>query len=146
MTPAAAVGTVKRSGVNWLRRRVHDSRSSAGSADDGGSGLVMLVVFAAAALVVTGAVAILALAGSWWMPAAAFGVHVVMTSVVTASVFNALNGGSVALRSGADRGAGEASERELPVRGRATLGRSSAARPEGSRTQTRLGRRLLHLD
>ena len=59
-------------------------------ADDSRYGLVMFVVFSAAVLFVTGAVALLALVGSWWMLGAAFAVHVGVTAVVMLVVLFAL--------------------------------------------------------
>ena len=65
--------------------------------DDSGYGLAMFVIFSAAALIVTGAVALLALVGSWWMLGVAFAAHVAMTSVVTYAVLHAINGRAVAI-------------------------------------------------
>ncbi len=65
-------------------------------ADDTGLGLTMFVIFTAAALIVTGAVALLALVGSWWMLAVAFALHVAMTSVVTLAISHALDSRTVA--------------------------------------------------
>lgn len=67
-------------------------------ADDSGYGLVMFVVFAAAVLFVTGAVALLALVGSWWMLGAAFAAHAGTTTVVTFVVIHAMGGRAVAMQ------------------------------------------------
>ncbi len=50
--------------------------------DDTGIGLAMSVVFAFAILTVTGAVALLALVGSWWMLGIAFAAHAGMAAIV----------------------------------------------------------------
>ena len=56
-----------------------------------GYGLAMFLIFAAAALIVTGAVALLALVGSWWTLGVAFAVHVAMTALVTLTIVGAMN-------------------------------------------------------
>jgi hypothetical protein len=66
--------------------------SPPGSLDDTGTGLAMFVIFTAAALILTGAVALLALVGSWWMLGVAFAVHVAMTAVVTLTIVGAMSG------------------------------------------------------
>ena len=64
----------------------HASNVTSGRlADDRGYGLAMFLIFAAA-LIVTGAVALLALVGSWSMLGVAFAVHVVMTALVTLAI------------------------------------------------------------
>ena len=67
-------------------------------ADDRGDGLAMFLIFAAAALIVTGAVALLAVVGSWWMLGVAFAVHVAMTAAVTLTIVGAMNGRLDAIR------------------------------------------------
>lgn len=74
--------------------------TSVALADDRGDGLAMFLIFAAAALIVTGAVALLALVGSWWMLGVAFAVHVAMTAVVTLTIVGAMNGRLDAIRGG----------------------------------------------
>ena len=76
--------------------RVTDT-SSTTLADDRGYGLAMLLIFATAALIVTGAVALLALVGSWWMLGVAFAVHVAMTALVTLTIVGAMNGRGFAI-------------------------------------------------
>jgi membrane protein implicated in regulation of membrane protease activity len=66
--------------------------TSGALADDRGDGLAMFLIFAAAALIVTGAVALLALVGSWWMLSVAFAVDVAITAVVTLTIVGAMNG------------------------------------------------------
>ena len=63
-----------------------------GPADDSGDGLVTFVVFTAAVLIVTGAVALLALLGGWWMLGLAFAVHVGMTAVVVLTILHVMDG------------------------------------------------------
>lgn len=63
--------------------------------DDSGYGPLMVATFATAALVVTGAVALLALVGSWWMLGVVFGVHVLMTGLITFAVIHAFADGHV---------------------------------------------------
>lgn len=65
--------------------------------DDSGYGLVMFVVFSSAVLFVTGAVALLALVGSWWMLGAAFALHAGSTAIVTFVVLHAMGGPAVAI-------------------------------------------------
>lgn len=54
--------------------------------DDSRGGLAMFLIFTAAVLIVTGAVALVALVGGWWMVALAFVIHVLMTTVVVATI------------------------------------------------------------
>ena len=61
-------------------------------ADDRGYGLAMFLIFAAAALTVTGAVALLALVGFWWMLGVAFAVDGAMTALVTLTIVGAMSG------------------------------------------------------
>ena len=77
--------------------------TSGALADDRGDGLAMFLIFAAAALIVTGAVALLALVGSWWMLGVAFAVHVAMTAVVTLTIVGTMNGRLDAIRGWAIR-------------------------------------------
>jgi fatty acid desaturase len=67
-------------------------RRSATLTDDSSAGLTMLFVFTAAALIATGAVALLAVIGTWWMLAAAFAVYVAMTGVVVLAISHAMGG------------------------------------------------------
>jgi hypothetical protein len=60
--------------------------------DDSSDGLTMFFVFMAAVLIATGAVALLAVIGTWWMLAAAFAVHVAMTGVVILAISHAMGG------------------------------------------------------
>jgi hypothetical protein len=91
--------------------------------DDRGIGLAMFVIFTAAILIVTGAVAMLALISTWWLLGIAFGIHVLMTTIVGLVVFGALGGGSLMLGDRARRSAiDDGQEPELPVRGRMDQG------------------------
>jgi membrane protein implicated in regulation of membrane protease activity len=86
--------------------------------DDSGYGLAMLVIFTGAALIVTGAVALLALVGSWWMLAVAFAVHVGMTAVVTLAGIHAIDGRRIAVGSSDVQPVGELPRIEPgPLRG-----------------------------
>ena len=58
----------------------------AGPDDDAGGGLLMLFVFIAAVLTSTGAVALIALAGTWWMLGVGFAIHVAMTAAVVLTI------------------------------------------------------------
>lgn len=60
--------------------------------DDSGAGLAMFVIFTAAVLIVTGAVALVALVGTWWILGAAFAIHVIMTTVVVATILYVMDG------------------------------------------------------
>ena len=60
--------------------------------DDSAQGLAMLVIFTGAVLFVTGAVALLALVGSWWMLGVAFLLHAAMTTVVTLTLLHVMAG------------------------------------------------------
>ena len=77
----------------------------------------MFLIFAAAALIVTGAVALLALVGSWWMLGVAFAVHVAMTAAVTLTIVGAMNGRLDAIRAWAIRTpeGGSPTSGKLPV-------------------------------
>ena len=96
--------------------------------DDRGTGLAMFLIFATAVLIVTGAVAILALINTWWVLGLAFGIHVLMTTVVSFVVFSALSPGNLLLGDRARRSAiNDAHGLELPVRGRGDDGRAYPA-------------------
>jgi hypothetical protein len=58
----------------------------AGPDDDAGGGLLMLFVFVTAVLTSTGAVALIALAGTWWMLGVGFAIHVAMTAAVVLTI------------------------------------------------------------
>jgi hypothetical protein len=77
--------------------------------DDSGMGLAMFVSFIAACLIVTGAVAMLALINTWWVLGLAFGIHVIMTTIVGFAVFAALNGRASAITERESERAPEAS-------------------------------------
>lgn len=99
----------------------HASNLTSGRlADDRGYGLAMFLIFAAAALIVTGAVALLALVGSWSMLGVAFAVHVVMTALVTLTIVSALNGRPYAIsdsrRTSPPRSRTSAASRKLRAR------------------------------
>ncbi len=61
--------------------------------DDSGSGLAMFVIFTAAVLIITGAVAVVALVGTWWTLGVAFATHIVMTIIVMATIWSVMKGG-----------------------------------------------------
>jgi hypothetical protein len=67
------------------------ARSVAGP-DDSGAGLAMFLIFTAAVLIVTGAVAVVALVGTWWMLAVGFAMHVAMTIVVVLTIVEVMAG------------------------------------------------------
>ncbi len=95
--------------------------------DDRGLGLAMLVIFTAAALIVTGAVAMLALIGSWWMLGLAFGVHLLMTAAVGSVSFIAVSHGSrtaLVPHGGVTKAPGES---EAATRGRLEAGQAYPA-------------------
>ena len=69
------------------RAPVHSDRVS----DDRRDGLAMFVIFIAAVLTATGAVALLALVGAWWMLGLAFGIHVLMTTLVVMTIVPVMN-------------------------------------------------------
>lgn len=50
------------------------------------AGLFLLLTFMAALTVMVGAIAILALANTWWVLVVAFGVDLVVTAIVLASI------------------------------------------------------------
>ncbi|MGN6869615.1 MAG: hypothetical protein ACTHMY_14585 [Solirubrobacteraceae bacterium] len=60
--------------------------------DDSGGGLAMFLVFSSAVLIVTGGVALMALVGTWWIFGLAFAIHVLMTTVVVATIVLVMNG------------------------------------------------------
>ena len=60
--------------------------------DDSRAGLAMFLIFTAAVLIVTGAVALVALVGGWWMLAVAFAIHVLMTTLVVATIAFVMDG------------------------------------------------------
>ena len=60
--------------------------------DDSPQGLAMFVIFTAAVLFVTGAVALLALVGSWWMLGLAFAIHAAATAVVMLTILHVMVG------------------------------------------------------
>ena len=64
----------------------------AGPADDTGGGLLMFLVFTAAVLVSTGAVALIALVGTWWMLGFGFALHVAMTALVVLTIIHVMDG------------------------------------------------------
>ena len=68
-----------------------DTRT-AGSADDSGAGLLMFFVFIAAVLTSTGAVALIALAGTWWVLGLSFAIHAVMTALVVLTIVHVMAG------------------------------------------------------
>jgi membrane protein implicated in regulation of membrane protease activity len=79
----------------------------------------MFIVFAAAVLIVTGAVAALALVGTWWMLGLMFAVDLTMTTTVIVTIAFVLDGRAQRI---ATRG------RRSPVHGP----------PEGDRPQARI--------
>ena len=68
--------------------------------DDTGQGLAMLVIFTGAVLFVTGAVALLALVGSWWMLGVAFAMHAATAAVVMLTIVHVMAGPKRAIRVG----------------------------------------------
>ncbi|HET6869257.1 MAG TPA: hypothetical protein VFH80_25330 [Solirubrobacteraceae bacterium] len=60
--------------------------------DDSHAGLAMFVIFIAAVLSVTGAVALVALVGGWWMLGGAFAIHVLMTTLVVVTIARVMDG------------------------------------------------------
>lgn len=54
----------------------------------------MFVIFTAAVLIVTGAVALVALVGTWWILGLAFAIHLLMTTVVIATIASVIDGRS----------------------------------------------------
>ena len=63
-----------------------------GPGDDSGDGLLMFFVFTAAVLTSTGAVALIALVGTWWMLGLGFAVHAVMTGLVVLTIVDVMAG------------------------------------------------------
>lgn len=63
--------------------------------DDSGRGQALFFLFVGAVALVTGAVAALALLGSWWLLGVVFGVHLVVTLIVGAAVFAILGDGKL---------------------------------------------------
>jgi hypothetical protein len=68
-------------------------------ADDTRDGLAMLLVFIVAVLIVTGAVAALAVIGTWWMLGLVVGVHALATVVVGLTIVWVMTGRPEAMRS-----------------------------------------------
>jgi hypothetical protein len=68
-------------------------------ADDTCDGLAMLLVFIVAVLTVTGAVAALAVIGTWWMLGLVVGVHAIATVVVGLTIVWVMTGRPEAMRS-----------------------------------------------
>lgn len=64
--------------------------------DDSGAGLAMFLIFTAAVLIVSGAVAIVALVGTWWALAAGFAAHIVLTTVVILTIYRVMSGRATA--------------------------------------------------
>jgi membrane protein implicated in regulation of membrane protease activity len=60
--------------------------------DDSGAGVAMFVIFIAAVLIVTCAVALVALVDTWWILGIAYAIHVLMTTVVMATIVSVMNG------------------------------------------------------
>jgi hypothetical protein len=74
---------------------------SSAAADDSGAGLAMFLIFTAAVLIVTGAVAVVALVGTWWMLGVAFAVDLAMTTIVVLTIVAVMAGrDSVIVRRG----------------------------------------------
>jgi membrane protein implicated in regulation of membrane protease activity len=92
---------------------------------DDRAGPVMFVIFTGACLVVTGAVAILALIDTWWVLGLAFGIHLIMTTLVGFTVFNALGDDALAPAGQARRHAAQGLE--LPSGARVEGGRARPA-------------------
>ncbi len=69
----------------------HNSQASV-ALDDSRAGLAMLAIFTTAVLIVTGAVAIVAIVDTWWILGVAFAIHVLMTTVVVATIVSVMNG------------------------------------------------------
>lgn len=67
----------------------------AGNSDDSGRGQALFFLFVGAVALVTGAVAALALLGSWWLLGVVFGVHLLVTLIVGAAVFAILGDGKL---------------------------------------------------
>ncbi len=84
----------------------HTPQSSE-AVDDSGAGLAMFVIFTTAVLIVTGAVAIVAIVNTWWVLGVAFAIHVLMTTVVVATIVSVMNG-----RGGTDGARVESRRRE----------------------------------
>ncbi len=59
--------------------------------DDSRSGLAMFLIFTAAVLIVTGAVALVALVGGWWILGVAFAIHLLATTVVVATIASVMS-------------------------------------------------------
>lgn len=60
--------------------------------DDTGSGLAMFLIFTAAVLIVTGAVALLAFVGTWWMLGVTFAIDLSMTTIVVLTIIFVMDG------------------------------------------------------
>ncbi len=67
-------------------------------ADDTRDGLAMLLVFIVAVLTVTGAVAALAVIGTWWMLGLVVGIHGIATVVVGLTIVWVMTGRPEAMR------------------------------------------------
>jgi hypothetical protein len=65
---------------------------SSAAVDDSGAGLAMFLIFTAAVLIVTGAVAVVALVGTWWMLGVAFAVDLAMTTIVVLTIVAVMAG------------------------------------------------------
>jgi uncharacterized membrane protein len=69
------------------------TNASAGSrAADSGDGLLMFLVFIAAVGISTGAVVLIALAGTWWILGFGFAIHAIMTAVVLTTIVHVMAG------------------------------------------------------
>jgi hypothetical protein len=90
--PAERVERAANVGIATVMSDAPADRRGSEAADDSGQGLAMFVIFTGAVLIVTGAVALLAVVGSWWMLGVAFAVHVTMTVVVVLTILYAMGG------------------------------------------------------
>ncbi len=64
--------------------------NEASPADDTADGKIMFFLFVAAVLASTGAVALIALVGTWWMLGFGFAIHVTMTALVLLTIFHVM--------------------------------------------------------
>ena len=71
---------------------VHTGDRRADLPDDSGQGLALFLIFISAVLIVTSAVALLALVDSWWMLGVVFVVDIMITAVVTLTIYRVLAG------------------------------------------------------
>ncbi len=92
------IGSVCESGTE-VSNVVSEPRPP-GPEDDSAQGLAMFVIFTGAVLFVTGAVALLALVGSWWMLGVAFAIHAAMTAVVILTLLHVMAGAKHAIPGG----------------------------------------------